>query len=625
MVKRGLVRQLSDVKDWFNSNKHSVLSFDTETTSLKYMELDIEFIQFFNGEDGIVINLVDNPERKDILDYINSKLQDSITKIIAHNIVFDLKVFHKLGLNTDNCDLYCTMVADHLINENRQSHSLKHLAKELLGEEEVVTYEKARSYGLESTEFYNYSMNDVIWTWKLYQLQRPILVRENLATLFKTIEMPFQRVLVDMEINGMLIDKAKVTETTELITNKLIDFTVEMCDELNISYQTQYDLVGGMNIVCPTNFNSAQQLAKIIYDDLGFECKEFTKAGARKIDKPTISKLKDKHPFLETLYKYKIAQKLLSAFFKPLPSHVDSDGRVRPSFRDTGTVTGRLSCSNPNLQQLPKEAKEFPINTRSAFIAGEGRKLIVSDFSGQEICVAAELSQDPTLINSLHNGADVHLAVANSSFELGIPEECLNKNHHEYKSYKEKFKKERFNAKCITFGLLYGKGAYGFAKDFDITEKEAQVMIDNFFKGMPQVKEAITKTHQEVRSKGYVTYMSGRQRHFKKETLWNKNTNESFEGYSQRTLRQTFNACVQGFSADMMRMAMIAIHKEAKKHTHWDFKIIATVHDEIIAECKEKYADEVAAMVKREMENSVSFAVPITADTEITNDYGEAK
>jgi len=213
----------------------------------------------------------------------------------------------------------------------------------------------------------------------------------------------------------------------------------------------------------------------------------------------------------------------------------------------------------------------------------------------------------------------MHLAVANKFYELGIPEECLVDTHPDHNTWKKKFKAQRTQAKVITFGLAYGKGAFGFSKDFGVSEEEAQKIVDDYFVGMPGLRKAIEDAHQEVKDNGHVTYLSGRRRRF------DKVTRDEWTGYTKKSLRQAFNAKIQGFSADMMRMAMVAIRREAKRFPQYDLRLEATVHDEVVTTCKEEFLEECSNLIKKAMEGAVTFCVPVIADIGVGDNYDEAK
>ena len=635
-MERIWITNIDQAREFFSDFGLS-FSFDTETTSsaiedyrrthgvdaslpktlgrqaLNYYYLDLEAMSFCDGKKAGFI-MFDYIKRSEFLEIFKQHLSKAKT-VVAHNIAFDMKVMHKYGVNFEGVRIYCTMVADHLIDENRQ-HGLKDLAKKFLGQEETISWAEARKKG--GKTWFDYTINDAIWCWELCKIQQPLLKREGVAKLFREIEMPFQFVIMDMEINGFLIDKRVAEETTTVLLDAKEKFTTEMLEYLGERFSVQMKLDGSMEIISPINFESPAQLVTVCRDRLGLEEVEQTKSGNYSVDKVFMSKHKN-HDFIKILNKYKIASQLYKLFFKPLPELMDGDGRVRASFKDTGTVTGRLSCSQPNLQQLAKPKEEFPIETRAAFIAGEGRKMITADFSGQEVCIMVEESGDENIKDILLKNQDVHLKTAKDAFDAPIPEEALSRDHPDYKMYCEKFSKERAKAKIFNFALPYGKGAFGFAKDYGITEEEAQVILDKYFTANRGLKEAMDKAKEEVQKYGSVTYLSGRKKHFQKVK------GQYGEEYPMKAMRQAFNAKIQGFGADMMRIALNRVRDVIKQNPHLGIEIQATVHDEAVCTCKEEHLEESCKLIKEAFEGSVKLVVPLLSDIGVGNNYSEAK
>ena len=601
-----ICNNLRELSQCLTSYKLSQISLDTETTSLHYDELECEVITIHNGEDSIYISCIDDIP-KDFLG--KTKL------LIMHNAVFDMKVLHKIGITIpEDTKIFDTMVAHHLLDEE-SSHSLKFLAQTLL-QETTIDYKTAKGIGGDT--FINYALNDAIWTYKLAEIFLPKLIDDGLLPLMENIEMPFQRVLLDIELNGMYVDNERVQNTTKELEQAHEQLLLEMLETIKEPYELQFDLLGGSKIITKINFNSSHHLIDIIVNRLGLTIKEKTNKGGLSVGAKTLSNLKGKHKFIDMLIQYKIIQKLLTSFFRPLPNFVHSN-LIRPSYRDTGTVTGRLSCSSPNLQQLPKKRKEFPVDTRACFVAPEGYKMITCDYSGQELRILAHITQSSTLMDSFNKGKDLHLSTANDFYELNIPEEALYTKHKDNSKYKEKYYTERSNAKIINFGIAYGKGKFGFAKDFDITEDEAQLILDKYFGTLPAVKNAIEACHKQVDNKGQVSTIVGRTRHFKKIE---KN---GWVGYPKAAYRKSFNFLIQGFASDMIRIAGIKCRELSLKHPEWGLKVCGTVHDEFIWVCKEEYVVVAGDMIKYEFENAVKLSVPIVADVSIGNNYSEAK
>jgi hypothetical protein len=279
-------------------------------------------------------------------------------------------------------------------------------------------------------------------------------------------------------------------------------------------------------------------------------------------------------------------------------------------------VTG--NCSNPNFQQFPKELEGFP-SLRDCFIVDKGYKMIASDYSGQELRVLAQLTQEPGLIDVFNKGKDLHLATANEFFNLNIPESMLYDNHPQFNEMKELHKDARNRAKIINFGIAYGKGNFGFSQDFGISEAEAQEILDRYFKSFPRVKQAIDDTKREVQANGFVKTLTGRMRHFEMKESYGQRY------YANSSFREAFNFKIQGFSADMIRLAAIKTFNTAKANPEWGMKMLMTVHDEIVYQVKEQYAEQARDAIKNDFEAAVKFVVPIVADVHIGSNYGGVK
>lgn len=614
-MNRTVLKTSKDVKAWFN-NDITILSFDTEGTSLRMSEFELEGMSFCDGYRTAYIDLVNNEDKEAILKIVRAHFAAVLSTLIGHNLAFDLKVCVKYSIPFKHLKLYDTMTAQHLINEE-ESLGLKDLAKKYLGQE-TVPYEVARAKGPSSFVFYEYAMNDAEWTWELMKVQKQPLIEQGLVPLFRNIEMPFILCIVEMETNGILVDIKKVEKITSDLKNTIADLELKMYKCLSIPYTMQANLMdGSLSISSKVSFTSGLDLQKILYEDLKLPIMETTPSGQPSVGREALDKLKGKHEFVDLLRQYKMAQKLLTAFFEPLPSFVDPDGKVRAHFNNCGTVTGRLSSSKPNMQQLPKVKKELPINTRDCFIAGVGRKIITCDYSGQELRILAHLSKEPSMIESFIKGKDLHLATANDFFSLGIKEEDLYEKAPGYEEAKKKFKTERDKAKTINFGIAYGKGAYGFSKDFGISEQESQKILDRYFAALPKVKASIDECHARVKRFGYVCSETGRRRRFQPKP----NTNY----YSGGALRESYNFLIQGYASDMVRLAANNCYNLARNNSVWNLNLLASVHDELVFSVKEEYVQEAAAKIKECFETAVKLDVPVVAEIGIGDSYGEAK
>lgn len=616
MIRKVLITPGEVVAELSTMNP-SVLAFDTETTHLDYLAQGWVGLSMTDGQKVVYIDFLHNQMRHEIYEYLK-QFFSKVKVLVGHNLPFDLALLDKYGIPYKHCELFDTQVAFHLLNEESRETGLKHLAFTYLGAE-TKDYKTVEAEGVHSAEFYNYALNDAEWTWKLMvYFKEQLKAEDGLLKLFREVEMPFVRVLVQMRIEGVLVDQDRVAATLKELQVAKLDVTKEIYKYLNEPFQIQHDLFMGKQFVGDINLSSPQQLATILFDRLKLEPIEKTPGGERSVGKLTLDKYKG-HDFVKLLTRYKIIDKLISGFFKPLPEFLSPDGKVRPSFHNCGTATGRLSCSRPNLQQLPKVNKHFPIQTRACFVAPTGHKIISCDYSGQELRILAKLSMDEGLMKAFREGQDLHMVTANKMFELGIPDEQLFANHPGFDQLKEKYKHERDKAKIINFGIAYGKGAFGFSKDFGIDETEAQEFLDRYNSAFPGIEEARQTCVKEIERVGEVSTMFGRKRRFKKEKR------DNWTGYIRKVFRQAFNFLIQGFAADMVRVAMVRVYSAAQKYPEYEIKAIGTVHDEAIYTCREEYVEAAMKLIKEQFEGVVQWEFPIVAEVSYGDNYGEAK
>ena len=320
--------------------------------------------------------------------------------------------------------------------------------------------------------------------------------------------------------------------------------------------------------------------------------------------------LKKQLKFIDLLLKYRKVSKLLSTFLIPFGGFVDDDGRIRCSFHNAVCVTGRLSCSKPNIEQLPKN--NSIANIRNLFIADIDNVLIVADYSGQEVRIMAQESGDTNLKSALRKGYDVHLATANEINSLDISALGLTDKTEEHKVAKAKYTEQRDDCKCVVFGTAYGKSAYGFSKDFNCSEKEAQVFIDKFFAQYPGLKRAIEQTRQQVYKHGFVKNMSGRKRRFldfHKLNKWGK----------ERCYRQAFNHKIQSYGADVVKVAAGLIV------LNLNLMLVNIVHDEIVVECKREYVEEGIRYIRGCMVKALPIFLKWDIDINFGTRYGGCK
>jgi DNA polymerase-1 len=610
-MKKQVLHTKSDLDHWFLW-KQGKFAFDTETTSLRYTEMDIVGMSFCDGQEACYIDLWQNPEKEAILERLKEIFDLNIKKLIMHSAKFDLKVLHKLGFNFVTNNIFCTQTAAHLLDEVGQN-GLKYLAKTVLKVSGVLNYDDVKD-NYKSQKFYDYAINDAIWTWQLHEVYDKELRWQALDKLFFGIEMPFQFVLRDLEINGVLVDVDKMKVLDKQLEEMIFDWKIKLLTFADLKYGIQYNLLDGKADVISANLNSSTQLVEIIQDRLGLKITEITKGGKPSAGVKSLQKLKGKHEFIDLLLQFKKAVKMHDSFTSTFPSFVESDGRIRTSFNNCVATTGRLSSSNPNLQQLPKKKSDFPIDFRSCFIAPKGKKLIVIDFSGQELRVCGHVSQDKKMIEAFNKKVDLHLLFANKLFNLGLPKWCLKETDRDYENIKEQYGEKRDIAKNkVAFPLIYGSTAYGIAASNSISEELAQSYIDEFFDLYPDVKKTVDKCIRQVRNQGYVRNGAGRKRRFKE--------------IKAKAFRQAFNFLIQGYCADLLRVASVKVREfiEVPSNVNADLKFLLLIHDELVLECDENEIGWVVPSLKRIIEDSVELTVKLPVEIGVGRNYSEAK
>jgi len=608
-MKKSTLHTKLDVECWFLW-KQGKFSFDTEVTSLRYTEMDIVGMSFCDGKEACYIDLWQNPEKEEILERLREIFDLNIKKLVMHSVKFDLKVLKKFGFEFVTKDIFCTQTAKHLLDENSKN-GLKFLAEKELGVKEVLKWEDVKD-DFKCQKFYDYAINDSIWTWQLHKIYDKELRWQNLDNLFFDIEMSFQWVLRDLEINGVLVDVEKMAVMEKQLKQMIFDWKIKLLDFAGLKYGIQIHLFCGDKEIISANLNSTKQLIDIIQNKLGLKITEMTDGGKPSVGKKSLEKLKGKHGFIDLLIKFKKAVKMHDSFASTFPSFVESDGRIRTSFNNCVTVTGRLSSSDPNLQQLPKKKSDFPIDFRSCFIAPKGKKLIVIDFSGQELRVCGHVTQDKNMLNAFNNKIDLHLLFSNKLFDLGIIKDALRETHLDYESLKTKYKEQRDIAKNgVSFPLIYGSTAYGISTSLNIPEETAQKYIDEFFDLYPNVKKTIDECYKRVKTQKYVRSGAGRKRRFIE--------------FTNKAVRQAFNFLIQGYCADLLRIATVEVRKYIRENSNTGLKLIMLVHDELVLECDDEYVDKTVPELKQIIEDSVRLSVNLPVEIGVGDNYSEAK
>jgi len=506
--------------------------------------------------------------------------------------------------------IFDTLTSSHLLNELLPENGLKYLTRTQL-HREVTEYKDAIQYGTDSLEFAKYATEDAINTYDLYKLQSPQIEKEGLHHLAYDIEFPFQRALMYLAINGIRADVSAAKTMRYEVQHLFYEIENELLNIFGGKYVTTITPRSRVVSCTPSiNFNSSQQVVPLI-EGLGFPIYERSKKEKKKSwNKQSKNRLKGKHYAIDLLIKLGVVEKLLNGFLVPFGGFVDDDGRIRCSFHNTVCVTGRLSCSKPNIEQLPKN--NSIANIRNLFIAEPGNVIIVADYSGQEVRIMAQESGDTNLKSALRKGYDVHLATANEMHNLNISALGLTDKTEEHSVAKTKYKTQRDDCKCVVFGTAYGKSAYGFSRDFSCSEKEAQAFIDKFFAQYPGLRRAIEKTREQVYKHGFVKNMSGRKRRFPdfhKLNKWGK----------ERCYRMAFNFKIQGFAADVTKRAAANVIQNNK------LRLINIIHDELVIETSKAYAEEGMEYVRQAMIKALPIFLPWDIDIGCGERYGDCR
>jgi DNA polymerase I len=571
------------------------ISFSTASRQARYVPLTARsggdlFGHSGDGDSGPALDL------EEALGILKSALEDESVAKVGHDLKFDAIVLERHGVTLGGIETD-TMIAGYLLDATRSSHPLEDLAIEHAGykalKEEDVCGRGAKavsfaSLSLETARDYAGERADL--PLQLSSTLRDLLRREELDTLYEELERPLIPVLVDVERAGVRIDGGALSAQSSRIES-----------ELNRLASRVYDLAGE-----EFNINSPKKLSEVLFDRLGMRTETIrrtTKTKAQSTAFEVLEELALTHELPRLILDWRSLQKLKGTYIDALPQLVNPQtGRVHTCFNQAVAATGRLSSSDPNLQNIPVRT-EIGREIRRAFVAEPGNLLISADYSQIELRVLAHLSGDEVLIDAFRRGEDIHDRTASRVFGTtsGLSEHEL-----------------RRRAKIINYALLYGKQAFTLAKDIGVSRAEAQAFIDAYFAGFPAVRSFIDGVLEAGRSSGVVKTMWGRRR-----LVPDLNSrNGQIRG---RAEREAVNLPIQGTAADILKRAMIDVHAGLQTVAGGRARMILTVHDELLFEAPKEAAEETAARVRELMEGAVELKVPLTVDVGIGENWKEAK
>jgi DNA polymerase I len=558
------------------------ISLDTETTSEDAMTAELVGISLaIEPGAGFYIPLAHSylgAPRQLPRDLVMAKLKDILqTKpIIGQNLKYDAKILRRSGIELKNI-VFDSMLAAYLLDpESRKD--LNELARRYLGHS-VMDFSElgaARMDLVPIEQAARYSIADAEAVIRLKEKMLPELRSKNQEKLFYEVELPLINVLIEMELNGILLDKEILREQAK----ELETLATQLLQDI-------FRLAGQ-----DFNPNSPKQVAYVLFEKLKLPVLRKTKTGPS-TDAYVLQELASLHPLPEKLLAYRELEKLLSTYVKKLPEYINPrTGRVHTTFQQHITVTGRLSSTEPNLQNIPVRT-ELGGQIRKAFVAPPGRVLIGADYSQIELRVLAHLSEDPGLIGAFERDEDVHARTAATIFN--IPIESVGP-------------RERRIAKMINFGLSYGMTGYGLAQRTGLSRSEAEKFIKNYFENYPGVRAYMERVVREAEEKRYLETLLGRRRYFVE--------------LSSQTKREAINFPVQGTAADIMKLAMLRVYERIQSG-EIRADMLLQIHDELIFEADAEAAERAAQLIKQTMESAFSLRVPLKVETHIGTNWGE--
>jgi len=583
-------------------NTASVISFDTETTSTDEMAAELVGISLAVKEgEGYYIPVGHNAGAQlpleGVLSALSTPLTDNRITKIGHNLKYDYIMLARQGLRPAPLT-FDTMIAEWVIDPSSRNLGLKNLAAVRLGEamthiEELIGKGKKQISMAEVAiqDVAAYAAADAEAALRLHPVLDKELKRIPKAwDLFTGIEMPLVPVLAEMEMVGVALDR-----------DFFAAFSVQLDERMKAIEQDVYSAVGKT-----FNINSTQQLSDVLFVTLRLASPgqgRKTASGHYSTAAGVLEEMSGQHPVVDMILEYRELSKLKSTYVDALPAQINpSTGRVHTSFSQTGAVTGRLSSSNPNLQNIPTRT-EIGRRVRHGFVSEAGNVLLSVDYSQIELRIVAHMAGDEAMLDAFRAGHDIHATTASAIY--GVPLEAVTKE-------------QRRHAKAINFGLIYGMSAFGLTRTTELTLAESEDFVAAYFKQFPGVKRYLDGIRKEAAQKGYVETLLGRRRYFPalKSTL-----NQTLRN---REEREAINAPIQGTAADIMKIAMIRI-PPALAQAGLRGRMLLQVHDELVIECPRAELEKTARVVRDVMENAYLLSILLTTETRWGTDWDELK
>jgi len=577
-----------------------LFAFDTETTHLDYTKALVVGVSFaIEAGHAAYVPLAHSypgaPQqlsRQWVLDQLKPLLESESARKVGQNLKYDANVLANHGISLAGI-CHDTMLQSYVLNSTASRHNMDALAEKYLGQE-TIHYEDVAGKGAKQICFDQvsielaapYAAEDADITLRLHQHIFPQLKQiDSLATVYETIEMPLVPVLARMEQTGVLVDEQMLSQQSGELTASIK------------ALETQAHEAAGQ----PFNLGSPKQIQEILYDKLGLPVLKKTPKGQPSTAESVLQDLAVDFPLPRLILEHRSLSKLRSTYTDKLPKQINPvTGRVHTSYHQAVAATGRLSSSDPNLQNIPVRSEEGR-RIRQAFIAEEGFTVMAADYSQIELRIMAHLSQDTGLLQAFKEGLDVHKATAAEVF--GVPVDQVETH-------------QRRSAKAINFGLIYGMSAFGLAKQLDIDRGAAQGYINLYFERYPGVKQYMDETRELAREQGYIETLFGRRLYLPDILAKNGQRRQ----YAERT---AINAPMQGTAADIIKLAMLSVDNwlQVDKPA---VRMVMQVHDELVFEVENSYLDQAASIIQQKMSGAASLDVPLVVDVGMGKNWDEA-
>jgi len=595
------ILEQKELDKWLGELESTELfAFDTETTSLNYIEAEIVGISFAISPDKAAYvplahdyeGAPDQLDRKQVLQKFKSLLEDNNKHKLGHNLKYDMNVLANHGIELQGCR-HDSMLESYVLDSTASRHDMDSLALKYLNRN-TIHYEDVAGKGAKQIPFNKvsveaaapYAAEDAEVTLKLHQYFWPRLQKsKRLQTLYEELEIPLLPVLSRMERNGVMVDADMLTEQGRQITLLMEEIEEQVCRQAGESF----------------NLGSPKQIQHILYGKLGLPVLAKTPKGQPSTSESVLEELALDHELPRLILEHRGMSKLKSTYTDKLPEQISSKtGRVHTSYHQAVAATGRLSSSDPNLQNIPVRTEEGR-RIRKAFIAPPGHSLLAADYSQIELRIMAHLSGDEGLLDAFAKGEDIHKMTAAEVF--GVNSDKVSPD-------------QRRAAKAINFGLIYGMSAFGLSKQLGISRGQAKDYVDLYFERYPGVRKYMEQTREQAREQGYVETIFNRRLYLPEIN----SRNAALRQYAERT---AINAPMQGSAADIIKRAMISVDAWLLKNKI-NAKLIMQVHDELVLETADNAVTDTRDKVRELMTNAAQLSVPLVVDIGTGKNWDEA-